>query len=159
MAIPATNIDLSADVAYQIYGNIPVSSKSLCQALCSTDISVPNSLLDFANCSASLSRSPSSASWSTPGNCVITITAKSAWCMTITQTPSPPIWSINASGTNGKVTLCGTSGINAVYGGSGSISINRNTTSCSSTSGTLTICYSNGAGGRISTTVSLYTTY
>jgi len=158
MAIPATNIDLSADIAYQIYGNIPVTKKSLSQALCSVNISVPNSILDFANCSASFVRSPASLTWNSTATCSITITAKSAWCMTLSD--SNGIWSITPS-TNGKVVLCGAAGagINAVYGGSGTIYINRNTNACSYVGGTLTICYSNGAGGRTSQAVDLYTLY
>jgi hypothetical protein len=153
MAIPATNINLCAHVANQIYGDIPVTCKSLCQALCSANISVPHSILSFANCSASLSRTPTSAAWATPGACTITITALSAWCLALTQTPSPAIWSI--SYVTGKVVLNGS----GVYGGSGTISISRNANYCYGATGTLTICYSNGAGGRTSTTVTLSTTW
>jgi hypothetical protein len=148
-AIPATNIYLCAHVASQIYGNIPVTRISLCEALCSANISVPHSNTSFAGCSASLSRSPTSAAWATPGNCTITITALSAWCLSLTQTSG--IWSTSASG---KITL-GT----GVYGGSGIITINRNSSHCNGATGTLTICYSNGAGGRTSTTVTLSTSY
>jgi hypothetical protein len=137
MAIPATNINLCAHVANQIYGNIPVTRIALSEALCSANISVPHSILSFAGCSASLSRSPTSMAWAAPGTCTITVTALSAWCVCLTQTPSPPIWLLNSA--SGKVVL------NAlgVYGGTG----------------TATICYSNGAGGRTSTTVTLSTSW
>jgi hypothetical protein len=153
MAIPATNIHLCTNVANQIYGDIPVTCISLSQALCSANISVPNSILSFANCSASLSRSPTSMAWSAPLCCTITVTALSAWCVALTQTPSPAIWVINSA--SGKVVL------NAlgVYGGSGTITISRNGTHCNGATGTVTICYSNGAGGRTSTTVALSTSY
>ena len=150
MAIPATNINLCAHVANQIYGNIPVTRISLFEALCSANISVPHSILSFAGCSASLSRSPTSMAWSAAGSCNITVTALSAWCVVLTQTPSPPIWLLSSA--SGKVGL-GT----GVYGGSGTITITRTSTSCKTATGTVTICYSNGAGGRTSTTVTLST--
>jgi hypothetical protein len=153
MAIPATNINLCAHVANQIYGNIPVTRIALSEALCSANISVPHSILSFAGCSASLSRSPTSMAWAAPGTCTITVTALSAWCVCLTQTPSPPIWLLNSA--SGKVVL------NAlgVYGGSGTISISRNSIKCATATGTVTICYSNGAGGRTSTTVTLSTSW
>lgn len=159
MAVPTTNINLLTDVSPTLYGNIVNPTKRLSQFLCTANIALPNSLLDLGGCTQSLTKSTSSISFGSPGTCVVTITAKSAWCMVLTNTVSPPIYSIQTSGTGGKVTLAGTSGENAVYGGSGSISIYRNTTSCGFTSGTLTICYSNGSGGRSSQSISLITFY
>jgi len=160
MAVPTTNINLLSDISPTLYGNIVnPSQKTLSDFLCTANIAIPNSLLDLGGCTASLTKSTSSLSWSSPGTCTVTITAKSAWCMTLTQNASPPVFSISTSGTGGKVTLCGTSGINAVYGGSGSISVYRNTNACSFTTGTLTICYSNGAGGRSCQSISLITFY
>ena len=152
MTIPTANIHLCTDVAFIIYGNIPVTRISLIEALCSANISVPHSISSFASCSASLSRTPTSAAWAGPGSCTITITALSAWCLALTQTPSPAIWSIGSVA--GKVSLGA-----SVYGGSGTISISRNTTHCNGATGTLTICYSDSAGGRTSTTVTLSTSW
>jgi len=160
MAIPTTeNIDLCVDVRYAIYGDIPTACVSLSQALCSTNILVPNSLRDFAGCSASLTTSLSDLTWDEAGNCCVIITAKSAWCIVLTNTVTPAIYSIVTTETGGKVTLDGTLGADAVYGGSGSVSIFRNAISCSYTPGTLTIYYSNGAGGRTSQAISLMTFY
>ena len=156
MAIPTTNINLCADVANQIYGDRTVACISLGQALCSVNLSLPNTLLSFANCSASLTRSPTTAAWVAPGTCTITVTAKSAWSLSIAQTASPPIWSL--SSVSGKVTLNGSSPT-GTFGGSGVFAISRNSNACIGATGTVTITYSNGAGGSSTTTVTLTTSY
>lgn len=148
MAVPNINIP-SYIIAYWLWGDLLGNASSIANlsmnALGSTiNGTVPHSTAEFKGLSASLSRSPTSLSWTAIGVKTVTITANCAWTASISGTGGFFI-----SNQFGKISLSST-----VHGGNGSIDVTQVTSG--SRTGTLIITAANSTGGgRTTYTVSL----
>lgn len=161
MAISSNDVKIgnnvtSGSILYNLWGNLCANDDATWTKLLGTInvTGVPLILGDLRSLSASFSRSPASLTW-TPGvygNKTVTITANCAWHASIAGSAN---FSLNG-GTTGTVALIGSGG-SGTYGGNGSVIVTRASVP-GTYSGTVTIVYSNGAGGQSSTTVTLSAT-
>jgi hypothetical protein len=115
------------------------------------DIAVTNlDASSMGGLTPSLTRTPTSLTFLTPGTLDVSVLSTGAW---YASGISGTVFSIQTQAS--VVTLTSSSGTR--YGGNGFIRIFRNSTS-GEFSGTLTITYTNGAGGSTTTTVALTAT-
>ncbi|MDD4970755.1 MAG: hypothetical protein PHT07_15115 [Paludibacter sp.] len=158
MAIPTTNVNLNADVRFQLWGDTigaPTTNVSLNDLAKTVNAAAGNHGMSmFKGLSASLTRTPTSLSWAAGvyGNKTITVTANCAWKCSYAGDARFTIQSATQS-----VILAG-SQPTGVFGGNGVISVNRASASPGAYSGTVTITFSNGAGGTTTLTVSITAT-
>jgi outer membrane biosynthesis protein TonB len=156
MATPTTDLNVIGDLVYQLIGNLLGASPtdlSMNKFGLTLNGTAPHGTNEMESITAALSRTPTSLAWTAPGVKSFTITANCAWKLTYSGSA---VFSIQSAA--GATTWSGGSP-SGVFGGNGSANIYRNTNSSPGATGTVTITFSNGAGGSTTLTVTLSTTY
>jgi hypothetical protein len=154
MAIPSSDVGFNTHLMPQLWGDLTVTvAKSLNNLGLTINISGEHMMSDFYGLSASFSRTPTSINFAAPGTQNITVTANCAWQASYSGSAVFQLQNCSQA-----VILSG-SPPTSVNGGSGVLQVSRNATSNPGQTGTVTLTFSNGAGGHSTLTVTLTTNY
>lgn len=151
MATPTTDLNAIGDLNYILGGDLlgasptNVSMAGWCKTV---NGSAPYSTANLKSITPALTRTPATLSWTSAeyGNKIITVTANCAWKVTITGSSN-----LQVNATTQQVILSGISP-SGILGGNGTITIYR-TTNPGTWTATVTITFSNGAGGSSTVTI------